>query len=189
MEMHNLLAITKMVLILKTSHHGPSDAIQLSAKDKTGLGYGDQLSKSDSEMLLSVFDSLLSNVDDNTTNDRFKKGDGYHAVPPSLTENYMSPLADLSFAELDDSVYRPTASKASASISKGEPSVIKTSNISVEMPKVDSVRNSGVIIKDWVSNNEDTLVDIQVDSQTIVKPSFKKIKFTKARNESIKSDK
>nr|GEZ02969.1 hypothetical protein [Tanacetum cinerariifolium] len=33
----------------------------------------------------------------------------------------------------------PTANKASASISKSELSVIKTSNISVEMPKVDSV--------------------------------------------------
>nr|GEX23539.1 putative ribonuclease H-like domain-containing protein [Tanacetum cinerariifolium] len=90
---------------------------------------------------------------------------------------------------LDDYVYRPTTNKASASISKGEPSVIKTANISVEMPKVDSVRTSGVIIKDWDSDDEDTLVDTQVDSQTTVKPSFKKIKFTKARNEFVKSDK
>nr|GEU40367.1 ribonuclease H-like domain-containing protein [Tanacetum cinerariifolium] len=104
---------------------------QLSVKDKTGLGYGDQLSESDSKVLFSVFDSRLSDGDDNPTNDRFKKGDGYHAVPPPLTGNYMPPLADLSFAGLDDCVYRPTANKASTSISKGEPSVIKTSNISV----------------------------------------------------------
>nr|GEV69325.1 hypothetical protein [Tanacetum cinerariifolium] len=65
---------------------------------------------------------------------------------------------------LDDSIYRPTANKASASISKGEPSVIKTINISVDMPKVDLVRTSRVIIKDWVSDDEDTLVDTQVDS-------------------------
>nr|GEU88176.1 putative ribonuclease H-like domain-containing protein [Tanacetum cinerariifolium] len=162
---------------------------QLSAKDKTSLGYEDQLSKSDSEVLPSVFDSRSSDGDDNPPNDRFKKGYGYHAVPPPLTENYMPPLADLSFAGLDDSVYRPTTNKASASISKGKPSVIKTSNISVEMPKVDSVRTSEVIIKDWVSDDEDTLVDTQVDSQTIVNPSFKKIEFTKARNESVKSDK
>nr|GEV95547.1 ribonuclease H-like domain-containing protein [Tanacetum cinerariifolium] len=97
---------------------------QLSAKDKTGLGYGDQLSESDSEVLPSVFDSRLSDGDDSPTN-------------------------------------RPTTNKASTSISKGESSVIKTSNISVEMPKVDSVRTSGVIIKDWVSDDEDTLVDTQ----------------------------
>nr|GFA65646.1 ribonuclease H-like domain, reverse transcriptase, RNA-dependent DNA polymerase [Tanacetum cinerariifolium] len=149
---------------------------QLSAKDKTGLGYRDQLSESDSEVLPSVFDSRSSDGDDNLTNDRFKKGDGY--IPP---------LANLSFAGLDDSVYRPTVNKASASISKGEPSVIKTSNISVEMPKVDSVRTSGVIIEDWVSDDEDTLVDTQVDSQTTVKPNFKKIEFSKARNETVKS--
>nr|GEW93004.1 hypothetical protein [Tanacetum cinerariifolium] len=118
--------------------------------DFTSLGYGDQLSESDSEVLPSVFDSRSSDGDDNPTNDRFKKGDGYHAVPPPLTGNYMPPLADLSFVGLDDSVYRLTANKAIASISKGEPSVIKTSNISVEMPKVDSVRTSRVIIKDWV---------------------------------------
>nr|GEV57123.1 hypothetical protein [Tanacetum cinerariifolium] len=82
--------------------------------------------------------SRSSDGDDNQTNDKFKKDDGYHAVPPSLTRNYMPPLADLSFAGLDDSVYRHTANKTSASISKGEPNVIKTSNISVEIPKVDS---------------------------------------------------
>nr|GEV50190.1 retrovirus-related Pol polyprotein from transposon TNT 1-94 [Tanacetum cinerariifolium] len=91
------------------------------------------------------------------------KGDGYHAVPHPLIGNYMPPLADLSFAGLDDSVYMPTANKASASISKDEPN--------------------------WVSDDKDTLVDTQVDSQTTVKPSFKTIEFTKARNESVKSNK
>ncbi|GJU94363.1 hypothetical protein Tco_1319119 [Tanacetum coccineum] len=83
---------------------------QLSAKDKTGYGtFGDQLNESyssGSELFNSVFDSRSSDEDDNQTNDRFKKGDGYHAVPPPLTGNYMPPLADLSFAGLDDSVYR-----------------------------------------------------------------------------------
>nr|GEU41814.1 ribonuclease H-like domain-containing protein [Tanacetum cinerariifolium] len=136
---------------------------QPSAKDKTGLGYGDQLSESDSEVLPSVFDSRSSDGDDNPTNDRFKKDDGYHAVPPFLTRNYMPRLADLSFAGLDDSVYRPIENKDSASISKSEPSLIKTSNISVAMPKVDSMRSSGVIIEDWVSDDEDTLVDTHAD--------------------------
>nr|GEY00367.1 hypothetical protein [Tanacetum cinerariifolium] len=157
--------------------------LEFKVKDK------DQLSESDSEVLFSVFDSRSSDGDDNPTNDRFKKGDGYHTVSPPLTRNYMPPLADLSFTGLDDSIYRPTTNKASASISKGGPSVIKTSNISVEMAKVNSMRIRGVIIEDWVSDDEDTLVDTQVDSQTIVKPSFKKIEFTKARNESVKFDK
>nr|GEW51877.1 hypothetical protein [Tanacetum cinerariifolium] len=151
---------------------------QLSAKDKTGVGYKDQLSDNDIEVLPSVFDSRSSDGDDNPRNDRFKKDDGYHAILPLFTGNYMSPLADLSFAGLDDFVYRPTANKVNASISKDEPSVIN-SNISVEMPKVDYVKTSGVIIKDWVSDDEDTLVDTQVGSQTTVKPSLKRLNLLK----------
>ncbi|GJU66020.1 hypothetical protein Tco_1252279 [Tanacetum coccineum] len=117
---------------------------QLSTKDKTGLGYGVQLNESNSEVINSVFDSRSSDGDDNQTNDRFKKGNEYHAVPPPLTGNYMPPLADLSFAGLDDSVYRPTTNKASASISNGEESVTPPSNTSVEMPRVNQLRPSGV---------------------------------------------
>ncbi|GJW69942.1 ribonuclease H-like domain-containing protein [Tanacetum coccineum] len=130
---------------------------QISSKDKTGLGYGDQLNENDSsgsELFNSVFDSRSSDGDDNQTNDRFKKDSGYHVVPPPLTRNYIPPLADLSFAGLDDSVYRPTV----------ETSITPPSNTSVEMPRSE-------------------------DSQTTVKPSFKKIEFTKARNEPVKSDK
>nr|GEV53401.1 ribonuclease H-like domain-containing protein [Tanacetum cinerariifolium] len=101
------------------------------AKDKSGLGYGDQLSESDTEVLLSVFNSRSSDGDYNLTNDR------------------------------------PTANKASASISKDEPSVIKISNISVEIPRVNSVKTSGVIIKDWASDDEDTLVDKQETINTV----------------------
>ncbi|GJW58132.1 putative ribonuclease H-like domain-containing protein [Tanacetum coccineum] len=76
------------------------DAHQLSTKDKTGLGYEDQLNEniqSGSELFNSVFDSCSSDGDDNQTNDRFKKDNGYHVIPPPLTRNYMPSLADLSF--------------------------------------------------------------------------------------------
>ncbi|GJZ41914.1 retrovirus-related pol polyprotein from transposon TNT 1-94 [Tanacetum coccineum] len=129
---------------------------QLSAKDKTGLGYGDQLNENDSggsELLNSVFDSRSSDGDDNQTNDRLKMDNGYHAIPPPLTGNYMPPLADLSFAGLDDSVYRPTANKTSASVSQ-------------------------------VSDDEDIFQSN--DLQATDKPSFKRIEFTNARNESVK---
>ncbi|GJY70548.1 putative ribonuclease H-like domain-containing protein [Tanacetum coccineum] len=116
---------------------------QISSKDKTGLGYGDQLNENDSsgsELFNSVFDSHSSDGDDNQTNDRFKKDSGYHAVPPPLTGNYMPPLADLSFVGLDDSVYRPTTNKTSASVSQVKTSITPHSNTSVEMPRVESVR-------------------------------------------------
>ncbi|GJR16852.1 hypothetical protein Tco_0965379 [Tanacetum coccineum] len=160
---------------------------QLSSKDKTGLGYGDQLNENDSsgsELFNSVFDSRSSDRDDNQTNDRFKKDNGYHVVPPPLTRNYMPPLADLSFAGLDDSVYRPTTNKTSASVSQVETSTSQTSNTSVEMPRVESVRPSGVIIEDWVSDDEDIFQSN--DLQATDKPSLKRIEFTNARNESVK---
>ncbi|GJZ36254.1 putative ribonuclease H-like domain-containing protein [Tanacetum coccineum] len=83
---------------------------QISSKDKTGLGYGDQLNENDSsgsKLFNSVFDSHSSDGDDNQTNDRFKKDNRYHVVPPPLTGNYIPPLADLSFAGLDDSCGTP----------------------------------------------------------------------------------
>ncbi|GKD08080.1 hypothetical protein Tco_1187765, partial [Tanacetum coccineum] len=130
---------------------------QLSAKDKTSLGYGDQLNENDSsgsKLFNSVFDSRLSDGDNNQTNDRFKKDNGYHVVPHPLTGNYMPPLADLSFAGLNDSVYRLTANKTSASVSQVKASITPPRNSSVEMPRVESVRPSRVIIEDWVSDDE-----------------------------------
>ncbi|GJV12414.1 retrovirus-related pol polyprotein from transposon TNT 1-94 [Tanacetum coccineum] len=139
---------------------------QLSAKDKTGLGYGDQINENDSsgsEVFYSVFDSRSSDGDDNQTNDRFKKGDGYHAVPSPITGNYMPPLADLSFAGLDDSVYRPTTNKTSSS------------------------KSSEVLIEEWDSDDEDVFEP--KDLQTTVKPSLKKIESTNGKNEHVKFDK
>ncbi|GJS54212.1 putative ribonuclease H-like domain-containing protein [Tanacetum coccineum] len=158
---------------------------QISSKDKTGLGYGDQLNENDSsgsELFNSVFDSRSSDGDDNQTNDRFKKDNGYHVVPPPLSGNYMPPLADLSFAGLDDSAYRPTTNKTSASMSQVETSTSQTSIPSVEMPRVESVRPSGVIIEDWVSDDDEDILQSN-DLQATEKPSFKRIKFTNARNE------
>ncbi|GJZ13027.1 ribonuclease H-like domain-containing protein [Tanacetum coccineum] len=125
------------------------------------------------------------NGDTNQTTDRFKKDNGYHVVPPPLTVNYMPPLADLSFTRLDDSVYRPTTNKTSASVSQVEKSTSQTSNTNVEMPRVESVRPSGVIIEDWVSDDDEDIFQSN-DLQATDKPSFKRIEFTNARNESVK---
>ncbi|GJT73871.1 ribonuclease H-like domain-containing protein [Tanacetum coccineum] len=148
---------------------------QISSKDKSGLGYGDQLNENDSsgsELFNSVFDSRSSNGDDNQTNDRFKKDNGYHVVPPPLTGNYMTLLAYLSFAGLDDSVYRPTANKTSASVSQVETSITPPTNTSVEMPRVESVRPSGVIIEDWVSDDDEDIFQSN-NIQTTVKPRMR----------------
>ncbi|GJU19736.1 hypothetical protein Tco_1153078 [Tanacetum coccineum] len=80
------------------------DIAFLNAKDKAGLGYDSQINKN--EVVYSVFISRESDMDDSLLNNRFKTGKGFHAVPPPYTGNYMPSRPDLSFAGLDDSVYK-----------------------------------------------------------------------------------
>ncbi|GJT17952.1 putative ribonuclease H-like domain-containing protein [Tanacetum coccineum] len=90
-----------------------------------------------------VFDSRLNDGDDNQTDDRFKKDNGYHVVPPPITGNYMPPFANLYFIGLDDSIYRPTTNKTNASVSQVETSITPPNNTSIEIPRVEFVRPSG----------------------------------------------
>ncbi|GJS94889.1 putative ribonuclease H-like domain-containing protein [Tanacetum coccineum] len=117
-----------------------------------GLGYGDQLNENDSSGS-ELFNSRSSDRDNNQTNDRFKKDNGYHVVPPPLTGNYMPPLADLSFAGLNDSIYRPTSNKTSASVSSLVELSLKIGNESVKPKQADKPRiitqNPKVDRRDW----------------------------------------
>ncbi|GKE12805.1 hypothetical protein Tco_1416356 [Tanacetum coccineum] len=114
---------------------------QISAKDKTGLGYNAQINESelnnihmnDSEVVHSVFNSRDSDVDDNPINDRFKTGKGFHAVPPPYTSNYMPPRPDLSFAGLDDSVFKSKVSETITILTKSE-------QVSIDATKQSSYR-------------------------------------------------
>ncbi|GKA89280.1 hypothetical protein Tco_0811092 [Tanacetum coccineum] len=100
----------------------------------------------------------------------------------------MPPLADLSFARLDDSVYRPTANKNSASMSQVETSTSQTSNTSVEMSRVKSVRSSGVIIEDWVSDDEENFQsnDLQATDKPIL-TSFRRVPISTAKQSSLRA--
>ncbi|GJR86430.1 ribonuclease H-like domain-containing protein, partial [Tanacetum coccineum] len=116
---------------------------QISAKDKTGLGYDSQINenelnnvhKNESEVIHSVFNSRESDVDDNLVIDRFKTGEGFHAVPPPYTRNYMPPRPDLSFARLDESVFKSAVRKTTTSVLETETSISKTSKDIIEKPK------------------------------------------------------
>ncbi|GKB83482.1 putative ribonuclease H-like domain-containing protein, partial [Tanacetum coccineum] len=146
---------------------------QITAKDKTGLGFDEQVNES--EVLDNVFDSRESNENDNPVNDRFKKVEGYHAVPPPYTGNYMPSRPDLSFAGLDDSVYKTKVSETETSISK-------TSKDIIEKPK--TVRPSAPIIEEWDTDSDNDSVFRPKSDQT--KPKFTKINFVKS-GENVKS--
>nr|GEW46385.1 putative ribonuclease H-like domain-containing protein [Tanacetum cinerariifolium] len=109
---------------------------------------------------------------------RFKKGKGYHAVPPPLTGNYMPPKPDLSFAGLDDSIYKFKISETVTSLAKDDKDAPKTSAASVEKPKDD--RFSAPLIQDWETNSDN-------DSIFRPEPIPAKIDFVKADRMAKKS--
>nr|GEX48679.1 hypothetical protein [Tanacetum cinerariifolium] len=117
---------------------------QISATDKTCLGYDGHVNES--EVLNNVVDSCKSDGDDNQVNDRFKKGEGYHAVPHPYTGNYIPLRADLSFAGLDSVVFKSKLNETITSMPKIETNASKTSKDSLEKPKI--VRSSAPIIED-----------------------------------------
>ncbi|GJU68852.1 hypothetical protein Tco_1255111 [Tanacetum coccineum] len=120
---------------------------QMSARDKTGLGYGTQLnemsnnSETDSEISLSVFDVRSSDEENIPANDRFSKAYGFHVVPPPITRNFLTPRADISFAS-------------------------KTNEANNQKPKTvyESVKRDKVIIEDWNSDDEDDVFEVQTVS-------------------------
>ncbi|GKA51965.1 ribonuclease H-like domain-containing protein [Tanacetum coccineum] len=128
----------------------------------------------ESEVVHSVFNSRESDVENSPVNDRFKKGKSFHAVTSPYTGNYMPSRPDLSFAGLDDSVYKTKVSETETSISK-------TSKDIVEKPK--TIRPSAPIIKDWDTDNDKDSVFRPKTDQT--KPVFTKINFVKS-NENVK---
>nr|GEZ64438.1 ribonuclease H-like domain-containing protein [Tanacetum cinerariifolium] len=76
---------------------------QMSAKDKSGLGYGNQIHEGalsyENEFLESVFDSRSSDVEDSPVNDRFAKVEGMHAVFPPMIGIYMPSKSDFGIDE------------------------------------------------------------------------------------------
>nr|GEX43051.1 ribonuclease H-like domain-containing protein [Tanacetum cinerariifolium] len=89
------------------------------------------------EVTETVFDNRSSDEENSLAIDRFKKGEGYHAVPPHLTGNYMPPKSDLSFAGLDNSIYTFKRSETVTSVTKDEKDALKTSTTCVDKPKED----------------------------------------------------
>ncbi|GJW61136.1 hypothetical protein Tco_0110471, partial [Tanacetum coccineum] len=81
---------------------------QISVNNKTDIGFDSQMTenvlhdihKNNSKVFESASDSSVNKIEEenNQVNDWFKKVEGYHAVPPPYTGNYMPSRPDLSFA-------------------------------------------------------------------------------------------
>ncbi|GJY54407.1 hypothetical protein Tco_0446071 [Tanacetum coccineum] len=76
---------------------------------------------------MSVFDVRSSDEENTPANDRFSKADGYHAVPPPITGNFLTPRADISFARLDEYAIRKKVIESTTTEPKANTSESKTS--------------------------------------------------------------
>ncbi|GJX43635.1 hypothetical protein Tco_0260311 [Tanacetum coccineum] len=166
---------------------------QISVNNKTGIGFDSQMienelndiHKNNSEVFVSASDSSVNEIEEenNQVNDRFKKVEGYHAVPPPYTGNYMPSRPDLSFAGLDDSVYKTNVSETITSVPRNESTASKSSKDNLEQPK--DVRPSAPIIEEWESDSDDDCVIRPSFEQN--KPSYAKINFVKSDENTRKS--
>ncbi|GJX85532.1 hypothetical protein Tco_0336306 [Tanacetum coccineum] len=150
---------------------------QICVKDKIRLGFDSYVNESE------VLDNVVDSHECDQVNDRFKKSEGYHEVPPPYTRNFKPARADLSFAGLDDSVYKSKMSETITSVPNVETTASKTSKDSLEKPK--TARLSAPIIEDWESDSEDENVFAPKEVKKTVKSSFEKIEFVNARNSTI----
>ncbi|GJR14924.1 hypothetical protein Tco_0797576 [Tanacetum coccineum] len=156
---------------------------QMSTRDKSGLGYGNQIHEGvlsyEKEVLESVFDSRSSDVEDSPVNDRFAKVEGMHAVPPPMTGNYMPPKSDFGIDE-SNFTYGPKHVETLESVP--EPVVVEPKVVS--QPKVWS---DAPIIEEYESDSDDEYV-IQ-PSKEQEKPSFafvNTVKHVKTPRETVK---
>ncbi|GKA55709.1 putative ribonuclease H-like domain-containing protein [Tanacetum coccineum] len=166
---------------------------QISVNNKSGVGFVSQMNENElhdchlnkSEVFESASDSSVNEIEEenNQVNDRFKKVEGYHAVPPPYTGNYMPSRPDLSFAGLDDSVYKTNVSETISSVPRIESTASKSSKDSLEQPK--DVRPSAPIIEEWESDSDDDCVIRPSFEQN--KPSYAKINFVKSDENTRKS--
>ncbi|GJV65642.1 hypothetical protein Tco_1476470 [Tanacetum coccineum] len=147
---------------------------QMSAKDKSGLGYGDQIHEGvlsyEKEVFESVFDSRSSDVEDSPVYDRFAKVQGMHAVPPPMTGIYMPPKSNfvINDEETLESVPKPAVNK---------PKVVSESK----------VWSDALIIKDYESDSDDKYVIKPSKEQE--NPSFafvNTVKHVKTPKETVK---
>ncbi|GKE84014.1 hypothetical protein Tco_1557756, partial [Tanacetum coccineum] len=110
--------------------------------------------------------------------DKCKIGLGYNVVPLPYTRNFMPIKPDLSFSDLEEFVNKhivsePTYIKPIVEKSKAKASEAK--------PKAVRKNNGALIIKDWVSDNEEDDVPQAKIKKKTFKPSFAKMKFVKPK--------
>ncbi|GKA25085.1 hypothetical protein Tco_0711118 [Tanacetum coccineum] len=171
---------------------------QMSARDKTGLGYSTQLNalssnhETNSENSFSVFDGRSSDEDSTPANDRSSQVRGYKAISPLPLPERLNPQ-ELTikkkkifykiriFAGLDENAIRNKTLNHKhlrliiqllrTTSTTNDPNIVKpksASELVVSNPKINRDR---VIIEDWYSHDEEEVYEMQT-----VRPETQKVK-------------
>ncbi|GJZ48308.1 hypothetical protein Tco_0602140, partial [Tanacetum coccineum] len=156
-----------LIAISSSSSLSSSDKLEKVVKERDELK--DKIAKweESSKNLDEILNSQMSARDktDNTPeNDRFSKN-GYKAVPPPITGNFLTPRADISFTGLDEYAIRNKIieSQTTELNIKTSETVGKTNDANTEKPKSVSesvvsnpkINRDSVIIEDWNSDDEE----------------------------------
>ncbi|GJR84668.1 hypothetical protein Tco_0155453 [Tanacetum coccineum] len=127
--------------------------------------------ETDSENSFSVFDDRSSDEESTLANNRSSKVDGYKAVPPPITGNFLTPRADISFAGFDEYAIRNKIieSQTSKLNNKTSETTGQTNDANTVKPKSASesvvsnpkINRDRVIIEDWHSDDEEEVSEVQ----------------------------
>nr|GEV76857.1 hypothetical protein [Tanacetum cinerariifolium] len=110
-----------------------TDANALVAQDGFRYDWSDQAEDGPTNCTLMAYTSLGSSSSSNSdteVNDKYKTGEGYHAVPPPYTGNFMPPKPDLILVDRDEYVVSefvtsvPAVSTKEAKTSESKPNYV-----------------------------------------------------------------
>ncbi|GKA79047.1 hypothetical protein Tco_0785584, partial [Tanacetum coccineum] len=118
-------------------------------------------SNTNSENSLTIFEVRSSDEESTLENNRFTKANEYHAVPPLITGNPLTPRADISFAGLDEYAFRNKIIESKITETNktvgtsNKATIVKPKSINETVVSKSKINRDEVIIEDWISNDED----------------------------------
>ncbi|GKD95728.1 hypothetical protein Tco_1379625, partial [Tanacetum coccineum] len=140
---------------------------QMSTHDKNGLGFSTQMddlsnkSETNSKNSLTVFEVRSSDEESILENNRFIKANEYHAGPPPITGNPLTPRPDISFVGLDEYAFRNKIIESKTTETNktvgatNEATIVKPKSVNETIVSKSKINRDEVIIEDWTSDDED----------------------------------
>ncbi|GJY91446.1 putative ribonuclease H-like domain-containing protein [Tanacetum coccineum] len=158
--------------------------LEKAKKFKMGLGYNAASHVVESFVNSSV---ILQNQEYNKS----KSDNGYHAVPPPYTRNFIPSKPDLMFmdeivkSENMDIITVVTPSNVKKVESNHESADVKNNGDAVEPKTIRKNSFRPLVIKDWNSDDDSEVEFIPNVEDKTVRPSTEKIKFIKSARETV----